>query len=144
MTDDRLAIADLVHAYCDAVCRNDAAAWGDTWADDAEWDLGRGVVTGKGAIVGLWLEAMGRYSVVIQNAFNSTAVVEGDRASGRCYVIEHVQGADGTPHQMLAWYDDAYARTPAGWRFASRRLTVLYRGPADLSGDFTRPSSRAS
>jgi hypothetical protein len=48
-TDDFLAIQRLVHRYVDAVVHRDGVRWGDTWADDATWDLGRGrLVEGQG------------------------------------------------------------------------------------------------
>ena len=33
---DELALRELVTRYADAVCRRDAAAWGDTWAAEGE------------------------------------------------------------------------------------------------------------
>ena len=131
--------ADLVHRYSDAVCRRDETQWAACWAPDAVWDLGRGVFEGKAAIVDTWLAAMGRYTMVIQNAMNGTATCDGDRGTGRWYIVEHVCAADATTSQMLAFYDDEYVRVPGGddWTFASRRLTIMYRGPADLSGTFT-------
>ncbi len=144
MTDDRLAIAGLVHRYSDAVCRRDESQWTACWALDATWDLGRGVFSGRAAIVDTWVEAMGRYTMVIQNAMNGTATCEGDRGTGRWYIVEHVSAADTTPSMMLAYYDDEYVRVSGAgaggegdWAFASRRLTIMYRGPADLSGTFT-------
>jgi hypothetical protein len=41
---------------------------------------------------------------------------------------------------MIALYHDVYRRTPEGWRFASRRLEVVYQGPPDLSGRYTAPA----
>ncbi len=138
---DRIAIADLIHRYCDAVCRRDADAWSATWADDAVWDLGRGEVSGRETIVETWTAAMGRYANVVQNAMNSTAAVDGSRATGRVYVMEHARAADGPAQVLLAWYDDEYVRDQQrGWLFGSRRLRVLYRGPGDLSGPFSIPS----
>ena len=38
---------------------------------------------------------------------------------------------------MLAHYDDTYGCVDGAWRFTSRKLSIHYRGPADLSGTFT-------
>jgi ketosteroid isomerase-like protein len=34
-----LALRELLETYADAVTRCDAQAWGDTWAEDAQWSL---------------------------------------------------------------------------------------------------------
>ena len=55
--------------------------------------------------------------------------VNGDRATHRCYLhAQHVRrDADGGPHYIVAGrYDDALARTDAGWRIVRRELHVLW------------------
>ncbi|MDR2858692.1 MAG: nuclear transport factor 2 family protein, partial [Novosphingobium sp.] len=60
--EDRLAIRELLETYADAVTRADAAAWGDTWAEDGEWSMPDypefPTTTGRREIVALWVEAM--------------------------------------------------------------------------------------
>ncbi len=36
---DELALRELITRYADAVRRRDAAAWGDTWAAEGEWQI---------------------------------------------------------------------------------------------------------
>jgi hypothetical protein len=48
-----------------------------------------------------------------------------------------MQRRDGTTGLLLAYYDDTYAVVEGQWRFASRAITILYRGPADLSVAFS-------
>ncbi len=135
----RDAIRDLVHDYADAVVRRDPDQWSSTWAADAVWELGKGRrVEGRDAILALWNSAMDGFSAVVQNVVNSTATLDDatGTGSGRCYIIEHWQRADDSRGILLAYYDDIYARTDDGWKFASRELVVQYGGPPDLSGTF--------
>ena len=135
---DRDDIADLVHRYSDAVCRKDRAQWAATWAEDAHWDLGKGrISTGKADIVELWQRSVDQLVQVVQMVHNGTVTVDGDTATGRWYVSEHVSRSNGALGIMLAWYDDTYVRVDDQWLFSSRTLGSLYHGPPDLSGDFT-------
>lgn len=134
-------ISDLVHRYCDAVVRKDRDQWAATWAPDAHWDLGRGrVMDGKEAIVEYWIGAMDAFDTVVQLAHNGQATIDGDRGVGRWYISEQMQRSDGTTGLLLAYYDDTYSVVEGDWRFASRAITILYRGPADLSAPFAKLS----
>ncbi|MEP7115125.1 MAG: nuclear transport factor 2 family protein [Ilumatobacteraceae bacterium] len=134
-------VSDLVHRYCDAVVRKDRDQWAATWAPDAHWDLGRGrVMDGVDAIVEYWVQAMDAFATVVQLAHNGQVTVDGERATGRWYISEHIQRADGTKGLLLAYYDDTYTVVEGHWRFASRAITILYRGPADLSAEFANVS----
>lgn len=137
MNNDHSAIKRLLYAYADAVLTHDADAWGSTWTDDAVWELGPGrEVHGKDAIVGLWIDAIAKYEHVVQLYQSSEATIDGDTACGRAYLVELNVPVDGPPRTMAGYYSDEYARTVDGWKFTSRRLRVLYSGPADLSGRF--------
>jgi ketosteroid isomerase-like protein len=140
---DRDEISDLVHRYSDAVTRKDRAQWAATWAEDAWWDLGKGRLTrGRNNIVEFWQNAVDGLNIVVQMVHNGAVKVDGDTASGRWYVSEHVQRKVGkgswvSHGVLLAWYDDTYCRVDGQWLFASRSLGSLYHGPPDLSGSFT-------
>ncbi len=134
----RPPIEDLVHRYADAVVHRDEAAWADTWAADASWDLAGHEVTGRQAIVDTWNAAMDGFVAVVQNVMNGTYELD-DRAGtgfGRWYVIEHWARADGGRGMLLAHYDDRYVRTDDRLRFAARRLVMHYAGAPDLSAPF--------
>lgn len=136
-------ISDLVHRYCDAVVRKDREQWAATWAPNAQWDLGRGrVMNGRAAIVDYWVEAVDAFDTVVLLAHNGQAIIDDDTGtgSGRWYISEHMQRRDGTTGLLLAYYDDAYALVDDQWLFDSRSITILYRGPADLSVPFAQVS----
>jgi SnoaL-like protein len=131
-------ISDLVHRYSDAVVRKDKDQWAATWAPTARWDLGRGrVMIGRAAIVEYWTGAVDAFDVIVQLAHNGQAVVDGARGTGRWYVSEHTQRRHGSRGHLLAYYDDSYSLVDDQWLFASRAITVLYRGAGDPSGAFS-------
>jgi uncharacterized protein (TIGR02246 family) len=142
MTQDSDSIVRLLHAYGDAVLARDAEAWGETWTEDGRWELWPGrVIEGRAAIVEHWRTSIANYRHVVQLYLSNTATVDGDAAAGRAYLVELNVPVDGERRILVAWYDDTYRRTDAGWRFASRALTRLYVGAPDLGGQFFRPGA---
>lgn len=133
------AIAALVHRYADAVVNFDGDQWGSTWASDAQWSLGRDRnLEGRDAIVEFWYKAMGGFNAVVQTCLNSSSDLDeaAGTGSGRCYIQEAYERADGTRGILLAHYDDTYVREDGEWKFANRQLVPHYAGPPDLSGNF--------
>ena len=60
---------------------------------------------------------------------NQWAEIEGDRATAGCYftVQMYKEGlVDGEHFEMGGRYDDELLRTPDGWRFTRRTITILW------------------
>jgi ketosteroid isomerase-like protein len=136
---DRDALVRLHHAYGDAVragAEAGADAWAATWVEDGHWELPGRVLDGRDAIVAQWRASSSKYAHTVQLYLGSTFDIDGDTASGRVQLVELVEVADGARSVLAGHYDDTYRRTADGWRFASRALTVYYRGAPDLSGTF--------
>lgn len=131
-------IADLVHAYADAVCRFDPEQWADTWTDDAEWDMGRGAVHGA-AVAETWTSIMSTMTAVVHLVHHGTSAIdtEAGMGTGRWYITEQLRTADGSDAAMCGWYDDTYRLVDGRWRFARRALQPLYMGPPDFTGVYT-------
>ena len=132
------AIRDLIHRYADAVCRFDAEQWQATWAPDGVWDLGRTTVEGRDAIGETWVSIMSGIPQVFHTYANGNATLDeaAGTGTGRWYVGEFLHMADESTVAMYGYYDDEYVLVDGQWLFRTRRLTPLYRGPADMSGDF--------
>jgi ketosteroid isomerase-like protein len=143
MPSDRIEIQELVHRYCDALCRRDREAWVATWAEDGVWNVGRGEVVGQDALSEAFLRIMELFEHVLQIIHNGEASVDGDVARGRWYITEYGLTAKGRRTFYIAHYDDAYLRTAHGWRFARRRATWHYHGEPDLTGVFGPPPGYA-
>jgi hypothetical protein len=122
-----LALRRLVDTQSDAVQRRDADTWGSTWTDDATWDQGDGVAhAGREALIAAFEACVGGYDWLVQVA--PTALFEVDEragtGTGRVTVHERFRRG-GVTGSRLGVYHDRYARTPAGWRFAERRLELV-------------------
>lgn len=136
---DRDALVALHHRYADAVragAEAGEADWAATWVPDATWVLPGRSVTGLDDILALWRTSMAKQVHVVQLYLSATFDIDGDTASGRAQLVELVSSVDGTQGMLAGHYDDTYRRTADGWRFASRALTIYYRGAPDLSGTF--------
>lgn len=139
-----LAIQDLVSRYCDALVRDDEAAWAATWAEDAVWDLAGLVVEGREQVVNLWRQATLPFSCIVQLASNPIIRVhdDGTTAHGRWTIIEHLAASDGSsPMQSVGIYDDHYKVVGGEWLFAKRRFQLLLTGAHGLVAP---PNGRAT
>ena len=132
-TEDELAIRSLVARYADAVNRGDAHAWGENWAEDGVWEIFGNPIQGRDAVVAAWSGAMAGFEFVVHLVHSGLVEVGDGSATGRWVLSELGRTTSGERMLLAALYHDAYRREPAGWRFASRRLEVLYQGPPDLT-----------
>ena len=133
---DENAIRDLLARYIDAVNRVDQDAWAATWAEDATWALMGTEISGRSNLVPFWAAAMGSFEFVVMVLNSNTVQIDGDVATGRSYVTEHLNAKEGGPAMVLGIYDDTFSKIDGEWLFTSRRYNVLYSGGSDLSGDY--------
>ena len=126
--EDRIAIADIVARYADAVNASDAVAWGATWAEKCTWELSPDrVLHGREEVVGFWQAAMASFESVMQVVGHGRAREEGGGAVGSWTMIE-VNRRDGADGIVLGHYRDRYVRREDAWLFVERRFTAVYRG----------------
>ena len=114
----------LVDGYAVAADERDAAAFRALFADDAWLDVNGHRYEGADAIAGIPAK-LARYERTLHLV--STHLVRDDgagRPTGVAYCEAH-HLADGGDRVLHLRYDDAYVRTGAGWRFASRTLTTV-------------------
>lgn len=124
--EDRLAIRELIESYADAVFRVDADAWAALWAEDGVWTLMGMEHQGRERIAGFWRQAMSNFSFT--GFFGSPAEirVEGERATGRCYITEVLrEKSTGNLHRNTGKYDDVYVKRNGRWLFARRDHQLL-------------------
>lgn len=128
--EDRLAIRELLETYADAVVRRDAADWGATWAQDAEWSLPDypelGTTRGREAIVAMWVEAMKSYPGILFQAWPGSIEVDGDTARMRSYTAE-VYDQDGHTLRDRGVYEDTCVKEGGRWLFKSRSFRNVHR-----------------
>ncbi len=132
-------ISDLIFAYAERMDQGDFAGVGALFehasygAADAPPLRGASAV-GKilGELVILYEDGTPRTKHVTTNLMIALGPNE-DTASARSY-FSVLQGVPGAPLQTIVSgrYHDRFERTPAGWRFAERRVFM------DLVGDLSR------
>lgn len=126
--EDRIAIANVVARYANAVNANDAIAWGATWAEECTWELSPDrVLNGRDEVVGFWQKAMAAFESVVQVVGHGHAREDGGGAVGSWTLIE-VNRREGANGIVLGHYRDRYVRREGSWLFAERRFTAIYRG----------------
>jgi uncharacterized protein (TIGR02246 family) len=133
---DELAIRDLNARYIDAVNRHNKEDWAANWSESATWNLMGMEVAGRDAIVELWTGAMGGFEFALMMLNSGTIEIDGDTATGRWYVTEHLKPVEGDANITLGVYDDQYVKEDGQWRFARRHYNVMYQGAADYSGNY--------
>lgn len=125
--EELAAIRVLNDRYADAVNRRDATAWGALWAEDGAWDLMETRVEGRAAITGLWVQAMAGFGFVGFFSQVGALAVAGDRAEGRVWTHEVLDGpaeTGGGERRPLGRYDDRYVKRGGEWLFAERRFSL--------------------
>lgn len=129
--EDRVAIRELLEAYSDAVCCNDPAAWGATWAEDSVWELPDypqfGTVKGRGPIVEMWKAAMSHYPGIIFVATPGSIEVQGDTAVVRSYTSEVYTDAAGVAKRDRGRYEDVVVKRGGKWLFQKRVFRNIHR-----------------
>lgn len=134
--EDELALNKLMARYVDAANRRDGAAWSSTWAEDGRWLLMGMEITGRENILGLWQQVLEGFEFAILMPASGHFDIDGDTASGHWYLQEFTRDLQGEALAALSRYNDSYVKVNGQWLFASREYSFLYRGPADLSGEY--------
>jgi len=130
---DELAIRSLLARYGDAASRRDPVAWMATWAPECTWDLGGGRVThGHDETLALWRSSIAKYPWVVQVPASGFLELREGIVHGTWYVLELNHVVDGSGVMHLGHYRDTYVHgEDGGWRFATRRFHLIYRGAMD-------------
>ena len=132
--EDRLAIRELTETYADAVCRNDVEAWKSTWMEESLWSFPDvpqlGSIRGRQAICDTWSAIMSGLPGLVLSSIPGSLKVEGDSATGCCYVADVYDDASGHCVRSHGRYDDVFAKSHGKWRFVSRTFTSLYPKPS--------------
>ena len=138
MSQDINEIQQLGQIYADGVMQRDADIWGNTFAEDGEWHLAPGMdpVKGRDNLKAFWTLVMSGYPNVLHWVQPGIITVEGEQATSRFYVQENIKDAQGNSFRVAGVYNDTLIKEDGAWRFSVRRFSTMYRGPADMSGDW--------
>lgn len=128
---DRTDVLDTVTAYAAAVDGGDWTVLASLFDADATFDCpGLGSAHGPEGVTEFVAAVVAPLDACQHVNSNHRVTVRGDEAAHTCYLLaQHVRHglADGELYLIAGRYDDRLRRTPHGWRFTSRVLTVLWR-----------------
>jgi len=128
---DELEIRNLVHRYSDAASRRDPQGVASTFTIDGEWhalELGRH--KGRDAMIAFFTSMLDGWNVFLQGLQSGVVVLnaaDADHATGRWFVQEVGQRAEGANLTIAGVYHDEYRREAGVWRIMRRRYDPLLR-----------------
>jgi ketosteroid isomerase-like protein len=121
---DKEAIRDLARRYAHCVWNKDVAGAVSLFTDDGEMDTGeRPPIRGRTALLDAYqnmITGPSMYPYVHQHLID----LDGDRASGVCYLDLRATLLDGTAMTGFGYYHDVYVRVGGAWKFRSRKLVL--------------------
>ena len=125
---EKLAIRELLDRYCDGVNQRDASIWGDTWSENAIWEIPHLNLKneGKEAIINVWNEAMKGYPFVHMIAQPGFIEIDGNKAivDG----VKQLQGASVKATDLRASMSLIAASLNANGESVVNDLSHLKRG----------------
>lgn len=123
--DDKLAIAELSNAQMRALDAHDVDSWVGAWIPEGTFDATYGVFEGHDAcreFINGHIAA-GKEDGARHLMTNYVIEGEGDRATSTCLVTK-LQVEEPAFIIATGMYRDVAVRTPEGWRFESRQLSI--------------------
>lgn len=129
--EDALAIGELVARYAIAVDDRDMDTLAGLYAEDAVFDGLTDTLVGRDAVVAYVRAKLAGYDGVSVHTPHAPVLdfASDDTATGT--VPAHVEYAEAGAQRILgARYHDRYVRRDGRWYFASRKLQIVYTGPA--------------
>jgi ketosteroid isomerase-like protein len=131
--EDVEAIKQLKARYCDR-CDDgpyDAEGVAQLFTEDAVWEgEGFGRFVGRDAIRDFFRTGRSVFSFTIHQATNPIIEVDGDRASGRWYLLQPSTMVEGNRAIWLAsHYEDEYRREGGSWLISHLKTTTRFFTP---------------
>ena len=123
--EDRLAIAEIMAAYCHAI---DLGRWDDfpsLFTDDCRLDFGSlmGVFEGRDGLR-RFADMLGGIGLFMRHYTTNLIVTgDGERARAESYVLA-VTGAPGSSSQATGRYEDELVKVNGRWRIRVRRALI--------------------
>jgi uncharacterized protein (TIGR02246 family) len=128
---DELLIRSLVHRYADAASRRDPLGVASTFTTDGEWHAAElGHHKGHDAMVAFFTSMLDGWNVFLQGLQSGVVILDAadaDHATGRWFVQEVGQRAEGANLTIAGVYHDEYRREAGAWLINRRRYDPLLR-----------------
>jgi len=130
--EDRVALEELVSAYCRGADGRDRALFESVWHEDAVWDVGNHVFRGHKAIVSAVERQWEAFQSMHHWTTNSSYDIDGDCAAAEHDVAALTTLTDGSYVLSAGHYSDEFERRGGIWRLTKRAATVM--ATVDLPG----------
>lgn len=124
--EDRITIGELLASYGDTISLKDFEGWVALWSADSIWlhpaFEGPTMKDELGPVI------RGMFESVTTVHFMSSPgmlAIEGNTATGRCWIREAIARRDGVGYLTNGMYDDHYVKQAGRWLFRQRRFTLL-------------------
>lgn len=128
-----------LQARCsDAVWRKDMAAFGQCFAEDAEWRIAGKVAQGRDQCIAFLAQVLPHIRRVLITMQTPILEVAGDTAIGRTYLTEANAREGKSAVFPMGVYYDRFVRQNGRWYFHWHHYQSFYYGPNDLSGPFAQ------
>lgn len=134
----RQQIADVIHAYCLHVDRNEPDAVAALFTADCTVDYGPafgGPMRGPAALAAALTPGLARFEATHHQVSNITIALESpNRATGLSYVTAWHRYPGDTPDAVLyGQYHDVFIRHHGRWRIAERKLLASGQTGFDIA-----------
>ena len=133
--EDKDAIVSLLHRYCKMADSHQWADYAACFAEDGvvrfdDWND----VVGRDQIASLIGGGLGRFQGLQHSLTNIDLAIDGDAATGNCYLWFAATLDTTKPHEHQGFggpYELSFARTAEGWRIASLKLRKIWSQSTD-------------
>jgi ketosteroid isomerase-like protein len=131
------AVRQLHARYVDAVFRADLDAFGECFAEQAEWRVGGKVMRGRNEATAFMRNVFPQFERLFMTFRTPLLNIDNSGAlSARTYVSENSRFADGRPFAPIGIYYEHFIREDGRLRFKWRLFQTHYAGPPDLTERF--------
>ncbi|HLK12547.1 MAG TPA: nuclear transport factor 2 family protein [Candidatus Binatia bacterium] len=123
--DDRLAIGELLAAYCQHLDLGEWDAFCALFTEDARLDFGRVMGTHEGrAGIRAFADTMKGLGLFMRHYVTNVVITgDGERARARSYVLA-LTGQPGQQSQTTGLYDDELVKVNGRWLLRARRALL--------------------
>jgi 3-phenylpropionate/cinnamic acid dioxygenase small subunit len=138
--EDKDAITTLMNRYCKLADNHKWAEYSSCFLEDGvvkfdDWED----VVGRDKISTLISSAENRFQGQQHSLTNMELEIDGDQATGTCYLWFAATPDTSNPHQYHGFggpYELSFKRTEAGWKIARLRLRKVWAQNPDTKGVF--------
>lgn len=132
MSDDRDAIRELMHRYCFCMDEGRFGELAALFLADGVWVAPYRTAVGPADIEAWLTQSVPATPKRMHFVMNSIVTLDGAAATARSDYLVMIEGPDGPVPSVCGTYVDAFARSPAGWRYRRRELIHAFKGEMRL------------